>query len=313
MHAILHSFTYPLKPLTQASISIQPIPILHATHNHVLPYPCVHPFNHTTKPVSLSKPSPTCGILPKKCHVALSPLHTQTVPLRRVTLAHSTRGRILSGRRSTFSGYLISGILFTDVPPSPNIPHPKFCPSTFHLLQISHIRNSVRLTFHLLRISHIRNFVRRRSTFSKYLTSEILSADIPPFPDISHSEFCLTDVPPSPDISHPKFCRPTFHLLRISHIQNSVRSTFHLLRISHIRSSVQPTFHLLRIFHIRRLTPDGREGRFNFPGQTCPDPLIALTRRASVADNSDSPDSLAPQTLAIRRIHFRPQSKGKLR
>ena len=107
--------------------------------------------------------------------------------------------------------------------------------------------------------------------------------------------------------------RPTFHLLRISHIQNSVRSTFHLLRISHIRSSVQPTFHLLRIFHIRRLTPDGREGRFNFPGQTCPDPLIALTRRASAADNSDSSDSLTPQTLAIRRIHFRPQSKGKLR
>ena len=44
MHAILHSFTYPLKPLTQAPISIQPIPILHATHNHVLPYPDVsHP------------------------------------------------------------------------------------------------------------------------------------------------------------------------------------------------------------------------------------------------------------------------------
>ena len=188
-------FELALEPLTQASIPRQP-----------------------TQPVSLSKPSPTCGILPKKCHVALSPLHMQTVPLRRATLAHSTRGRILSGRRSTFSGYL---------------------------------------------------------------TSKILSAD----------------VPPSPDISHPKFCRPTFHLLRISHIQNSVRSTFHLLRI----------------FHIRRLKPDGREGRFNFPGQTCPDPLIALTRRASATDNSDSPDSLAPQTLVIRRIHFHPQSKGKLR
>ena len=44
MHAILHSFTYPLKPLTQASISIQPIPILYATHNHALPNPDVsHP------------------------------------------------------------------------------------------------------------------------------------------------------------------------------------------------------------------------------------------------------------------------------
>ena len=95
--------------------------------------------------------------------------------------------------------------------------------------------------------------------------------------------------------------------------RNSVRPTFHLLLISHIQSSVRSTFHLLRIFHIRRLKPDGREGRFNFPGQTCPDPLITLTRRASAADNSDSPDSLAPQTLVIRRIHFRPQSKGKLR
>ena len=111
MHAILHSFTYPLKPLTQASISIQPIPILHATHNRVLPYPCVHQVNHTTEPVSFSKPSPTCEILPKKCHVALSPLHTQTVPLAMRGIAHSTRERILSGRRSTFSGCLTSGIL----------------------------------------------------------------------------------------------------------------------------------------------------------------------------------------------------------
>ena len=126
-----------------------------------------------------------------------------------------------------------------------------------------------------------------------------------------------TDGPPC-DARHSSFhpgknsVRPTFNLFRISHIRNSVRSTFHLLRISHIRNSVRPTFHLLRIFHIRRLTPDGRGGRFNFPGQTCPDPLIALTRRASAADNSDSPDSLARQTLAIRRIHFRPQSKSKL-
>ena len=44
VHAILHSFTYPLKPLTQAPISMQPIPNLHATHNNVLPYPDVsHP------------------------------------------------------------------------------------------------------------------------------------------------------------------------------------------------------------------------------------------------------------------------------
>ena len=106
--------------------------------------------------------------------------------------------------------------------------------------------------------------------------------------------------------------RPKFHLLQISYIRNSIRPTFHLLLISYIRNSVQPKFHLLWIFHIRRLTSDGTGGRFNFLGQTCPDPLIVLTRRASTADNSDSLDSLAYQTLAIRRTHFRPQSKSKL-
>ena len=35
VHAILHSFTYPLQPLTRAPMSIQSIPILHATRNHV--------------------------------------------------------------------------------------------------------------------------------------------------------------------------------------------------------------------------------------------------------------------------------------
>ena len=49
------------------------------------------------------------------------------------------------------------------------------------------------------------------------------------------------------------------------------------------------------------------------PGQACPDPLIVLTRRAFAVDNSDSPDSLARQTLAICWIHFRPPSKSKLR
>ena len=142
-------------------------------------------------------------------------------------------------------------------------------------------RNYVRPTSHLLRMSHIRNSVRQRPTFSGCLTSRILSAD----------------VPPSLGVSHLKFCPPTSHLLRMSHIRNSVR----------------PTFHLLRIFHIWCLTLDGKEGRFNFPGQTCPDPLIALTRRASATDNSDSSDSLARQILVIRRIHIRPQSKGKLR
>nr|CAN83147.1 hypothetical protein VITISV_019817 [Vitis vinifera] len=103
-------------------------------------------------------------------------------------------------------------------------------------------------TFHLLRISHIRNYGR--------LTFHILR--------ISHIR---------------NYGRVTFHILQISHIQNSGRVTFHILRISHIRNSGRVTFHILRIFHIRRLTPDGKGGRFNFLGQTYPDPLIALTRR----------------------------------
>ena len=78
-------------------------------------------------------------------------------------------------------------------------------------------------------------------------------------------------------------------------------------------NSVRPTFHLLRIFHSRRLPPDGREVRFNFPGQTCPDQLATLTRSTFAADDSDSPDNLTRQTLTICRIHFYPQSRSKLR
>ena len=78
-------------------------------------------------------------------------------------------------------------------------------------------------------------------------------------------------------------------------------------------SSVRSTFHHLRVLHSRRLSPDGRGGRFNFSGQICLDPPITLIRRTSVANDSDSPDSVARQTLATRRIHFRPQSKGKPR
>ena len=72
--------------------------------------------------------------------------------------------------------------------PHPDVSHPEFFPPIFHSdisypefflvqhsIRMSHIRNYIRSTFHLLRISHIRNSVRRRSTFSGYLTSGILS------------------------------------------------------------------------------------------------------------------------------------------
>ena len=98
----------------------------------------------------------------------------------------------------------------------------------------------------------------RRPTFFGCLTSGILSANIPPSPDVSHLEFYPADVPPSPDVSHPEFCPLTSHLLWMSHIRNSVWPPSSLFRMSHIRNSVRPTFHLPRIFHIWRLTPDGR-------------------------------------------------------
>ena len=78
----------------------------------------------------------------------------------------------------------------------------------------------------------------------------ILSSQRLPYPDVSQPQFYPADIPLSPDVSQPQF-RP-------------VDATF--LRMSHSRNSIRPTFHLLRVFHIRRLPPDGRGGRFNFPG-----------------------------------------------
>ena len=107
-------------------------------------------------------------------------------------------------------------------------------------------------------------------------------------PDISHSEFCLADVPLSPDISHQELCPDDIPLSPdISQPQLCL-------------ADVPPS-------------PDGREGRFNFPGLTYLDSSITLIRRTFVANDLDSPDSLARQTLAIHRIPFCPQSKSKLR
>ena len=107
-------------------------------------------------------------------------------------------------------------------------------------------------------------------------------------------------------ISHIRIW-PTFYLIRMSHSRNSVRPISHFLRISHSCNSIRSTFHLLRIFHIRCLPPDGRGGRLNFPGQTCLDPSVTPIRITFVANDSDSPDSLARQILSIRQIHFRSQ------
>ena len=90
------------------------------------------------------------------------------------------------------------------------------------------------------------------------------------YPDVLHPEFCSADIPPGCLTSGILLLQ---HSTRMSHIQNSAPLPFH--------SDVSHSAHSIRIFHIRRLMPDGRGGLFNFPGQTYPDPLIALIRRVS--------------------------------
>ena len=128
---------------------------------------------------------------------------------------HSTRGRILSANVPPSPDVSHLEFCSTDIPPSPDVSHPKFCPPTSHLLRMSHIQNSV----------------RQCPTFSRYLTSEILSGRRPTFSECLTFGILFADIPPSPDVSHPEFCPPTSHLLRMSYIRNSVRPTSHLLRI----------------------------------------------------------------------------------
>nr|CAN72452.1 hypothetical protein VITISV_018994 [Vitis vinifera] len=74
-----------------------------------------------------------------------------------------------------------------DVQPSPDISHPEFCPAEVPPSpDISHPKFCLADVQPSLDISHL----------------EFCSADVQPSPDISHPEFCPTDVPPFPDISH---------------------------------------------------------------------------------------------------------------
>ena len=136
---------------------------------------------------------------------------------------HSTRGRILSANVPPSPDVSHLEFCSTDIPPSPDVSHPKFCPPTSHLLRMSHIQNYVRQcpTFSRCLTSEILSGRRptfsecltsgilsgRHPTFSGCLTSGILSADIPPSPDVLHPEFCPADVTPSPDPFPPAiFC-----------------------------------------------------------------------------------------------------------
>ena len=65
-------------------------------------------------PDSLARSVSSRRVVPTPCTRGRSPLRS---------IAHSTRGRILSGRLSTFYGYFTSGIPSADVSPSLDISH----------------------------------------------------------------------------------------------------------------------------------------------------------------------------------------------
>ena len=146
MHAILHSFAYPLKPLTQASISIQPIPILHTTHNNVLPYSGVSlleflpasipPGVSLLEFLSTAIPSGclTPGILLRRHSIRMSHIRNPSMPPFHPGVSHSE-------------------LYPVDFPSSPDISHPKFCPidgppfspSLEHFLEVPKIPFSINL------------------------------------------------------------------------------------------------------------------------------------------------------------------------
>nr|CAN68557.1 hypothetical protein VITISV_024037 [Vitis vinifera] len=96
--------------------------------------------------------------------------------------------------------------------------------------------------------------------------------------------------------------------------RNSVRRHF-ISRIScadilHPNVSCAPTFLHPDISH-----PDGRGRRFNFSGQTYPDPLIAFTRRVSQPfctvprqtnseDFSSEDERLGPLSLGVKKVEY---------
>ena len=170
MYVTLHSFTYPLKPLTQASISIQPMSILHATHNNVLPYLDVSHLESFSAAIS---------IWVSHTRNPLTAVFSIRVFYARSSSSPSFPSGCLTPRNHSLPPFSIRVSRTRNPSPPPfsirGISHPESCPPMFHLLQMSHIRNSTQPTFHLLWVSHTRNPVRRRFTFPGCLTSGILS------------------------------------------------------------------------------------------------------------------------------------------
>ena len=121
VHVILHSFTYLLKPFTQAPISIQPIPILHATHNHI----------HSTRTYRIRNSSVVIPPgRPSHLEFLSPPFHPDVSHIRKFSSANIPSGHIASE--------IPSPPFHPDVPRILN-----YSPPTFHLPRISHIRNPI--------------------------------------------------------------------------------------------------------------------------------------------------------------------------
>ena len=157
--------------------------------------------------------------------MAFSLLDTQTSPFRRVASLIPPEyliSGILFGRRSIFSGCITSGILSVDIPPYPDISHPESCPTEvptspgisqppfcpaeiptspgyltiaiyvrpkFPLHPDISQRHSVRPKFHPP--GCLTSGLVRRHSIHPDVSHPKLSADIPPYPNVS---------PPAPGV-----------------------------------------------------------------------------------------------------------------
>ena len=191
-------------------------------------YPSLH--IHTTHQAhfSLSKLSPTCGILPKK------------MPHGSLSLA---RGRPpCDAWHSSFH---------------PRVPNPAFLLRR-HSIRVYHTRNSfsaaipsgcltpgILLRRHSIRCLTPRILLRRHSIRMPHIWN---SSPLPFHPGVSHLEFFSVAIPFE---CHTPGILLRQHSTQMSHIRNSTRPTFHLPRISRIRNPVRRRstfFSILRAF-----------------------------------------------------------------
>ena len=162
MHVILHSFTYPLKSLTQAFISRQPIPILRATHNNISIQ-----VSHTR---NLSPPSFHPGVShPKSFCAAIS-----------IQVSHTRNPSV-----PPFSSECLTPGIFLRRHFHLGVSHPESFSAAISI-RVSHTRNLSPPPFHP-DDSHLESFSATISTRMSHIR-KFCPPDVPPSPDISHPE-----------------------------------------------------------------------------------------------------------------------------